>query len=86
MIKGKTKSGFKFELDEEVLNDYEIIELLGDVEENPLLFPKVVKRILGDEQTTALKNHVRDENGRVNADKMTAEVTEIFESQNQLKK
>lgn len=86
MIKGKTKSGFKFELDEEVLNDYEIIELLGDVEENPLLFPKVVKRILGDGQTTALKNHVRDENGRVNAEKMTAEVTEIFESQNQLKK
>ena len=56
------------------------------MEENPLLFPKVVKRILGDEQTIALKNHVRDEKGRVNAEKMTAEVTEIFQSQNKLKK
>ena len=86
MIEGKTKSGFKFELDEEVLNDYETIELLGDVEENPLIFPKVVKRILGDEQTIALKNHVRDEKGRVNAEKITAEVADIFKTQKQLKK
>ena len=36
-------------------------------------------------QRDALKDHVRSENGRVSAQKMLAEVMEIFESKNKSK-
>ena len=55
------------------------------MEDNPLLIGKVVKLLLGDEQAKALKDHVRDKEGIVPADKMTAEITEIFQSQSEIK-
>ncbi len=37
MIKGKTSSGFKFQINESTINDdYELLELLVELEENPL--------------------------------------------------
>ena len=40
MLKGKTKSGFKYEVSDDMLNNYELIEVLADVDTNPLLLPK----------------------------------------------
>jgi len=80
MIKGKTSSGFEFEISEAVANDYELVENLGELEDNPLILGKIVNQILGKEQTTRLKNHVRNENGIVPTDKMTQEIIEIFKN------
>ena len=33
MLKGTTKSGFKYEIKEETLNDYELFELISEVDE-----------------------------------------------------
>lgn len=79
MIKGKTSSGFKFEISEDIKNDYELIENLGELEDNPLILGKIVKQILGKEQTAKLKDHVRDTNFIVPTDKMTKEIIEIFQ-------
>ena len=80
MIKGKTSSGFNFTISKDVKNDYELIENLGALEDNPLILGKIVTQILGKEQTAQLKNHIRNENGIVPTDKMTQEIIEIFKN------
>ena len=81
MLKGTTKSGFKFEVEDKRLNNYELLEAISDVEDSPLALPRVIKLLLGDSKAKALKNHVRDDEGFVSADKLSAEIMEIFESQ-----
>jgi hypothetical protein len=85
MKQGKTKTGFEFELSESIANDYEVVELLSELEDNPLVLTKLVVKILGKEQATRLKNHVRDENGTVPTDKMTREIIDIFQGSDETK-
>lgn len=77
MIKGTTSSGFKFEIDEKQLKNYEFVELISEVDENELLMPKILKMLLGD-QVEALKDHVRGEDGIVPIEKMVEEIKDIF--------
>ena len=81
MLKGTTKSGFKFEIDDKHLGNYELLEAISDVEDSPLALPRVIKLLLGDSKAKALKNHVRDDEGFVSSEKLSAEIMEIFESQ-----
>lgn len=85
LIKGKTKSGFSYQIEESRLNNYELIELIGELDENPVVISKMVVMLLGKEQTAELKNHLRDEDGLVPTNKMTDEITEIFQSQAETK-
>ena len=85
MITGKTKSGFAYEIPEARLNNYELVELIADVDTKPLLLPKVVKVMLGEELADKLKDHIRDEEGLVDLEKINQEIAEIFESQNAIK-
>jgi len=79
-VKGTTKTGFEYEIEEKRLANYELIEALNDLDDNPLVITKVVKMLLGN-QTEDLKNHVRDEDGIVDAEKMSAEIVDIFTNQ-----
>lgn len=85
MIKGITKSGFVFNVAKERLNNYELLESISELESNPLVLSKVVNLLLGEKQAIALKNHVRTKDGIVPADKMTKEITEIFQSKKETK-
>ena len=86
MFTGKTSSGFEFSLQDEVLDDYELLETLQDIDGGDYgKTTKMVTMLLGQAQKDALKDHVRSENGRVSAQKMIAEVMEIFESKNKSK-
>ena len=85
MIKGKTKSGFSYELDKERLNNYELLEAIEELEENPMVLSRVVNLLLGKEQTKKLKDHLRTENGIVPTEKMSEEITEIFQNQGETK-
>lgn len=78
MLKGTTKSGFKYEVKDESLNDYELFELLSEVDTNPLLLPKLVTRLLGDKQKKNLLDHIRDDKGIVTMDKISDEIMDIF--------
>ncbi len=84
-IKGKTKCGFEYAVPKENIDNYELVELLGEAQENPLLFPRAVTMFLGKEQTEKLKDHVRTESGIVPAEKMTILVMEIMEDQKETK-
>lgn len=85
MAKQKTKSGFEYELSKERLNNYELFELISEIEENPIVMPQVLKLLLGKEDTDRLKNHIRTEDGFVPVDKIENEITEIFNSQSETK-
>lgn len=85
MLKGTTKSGFNFELDEEELNDYELFELIAGVGENQFLLPKLVTKLLGEEQKKRLLDHVRTPDGRVPMTVIDKEITDIFSLSKELK-
>jgi hypothetical protein len=85
MIEGKTKSGFEYKIPEENLNNYELVEALGELEENPLLIAKTVDLLLGKEQKEKLKDHLRTKSGTVPVDKISEEIMEIFNSQKESK-
>lgn len=84
-IKGKTATGFAFEISQDRMQNYELVEAISEVDTNPLVLPRLIKLLLGD-QAEALKNHVRTEDGIVPLDKMGDEIKDIFASQDQLKK
>ena len=85
MIKGKTTSGFEYEITIARLENYELIEVLSEVDENPLLLPKTVNLLLGKEQTNKLKDHLRDEEGFVSSEKISNAIMEIFQNQKETK-
>ena len=80
-MKGKTSSGFEYELDEEALDDYELLEDLCGLDEGDIAKAiGVLDRLLGVEQKNRLKEHLRTESGRVPTSKMMIEIGEIFNS------
>lgn len=85
VLKGKTESGFNYVISKDRMNNYELVEALGELEENPLSLGKAVALMLGKEQTKALKEHLRTDDGFVPNDLMQAEVIEILQSQSKLK-
>lgn len=86
MLKGKTSTGFSYQISEERLNNYELLEAIGQLEDNPLVLAKVIQLLLGPDLAKKLKDHVRTASGIVPADRITDEVKEIFGSQKKLKK
>ncbi|HHX61243.1 MAG TPA: hypothetical protein GX707_11120 [Epulopiscium sp.] len=80
MTKGKTGTGFEYEISKNIINDYELVENLGMLDENPLILGTVVKQILGKGQANKLKDHVRNKEGIVGIDSMTKEIIDIFKN------
>lgn len=60
MINGKTKSGFRYSIDENVITDFEFLENLENVMENGTGLSKTLIFLLGEKQKKALVNYVRD--------------------------
>jgi len=79
MLKGKLSDGYEFEILEESLNDWEVIEAIDEVEEYPQRIVTVAKRLLGDKGYKKLKEECRVD-GRVKFDTMSQKVFEILES------
>ena len=80
MLKGKTESGFEYEVSDAAMNDYELVEILAEVDTNPLLLPRLVKKLLGDKQKNKLLDHLRTKEGNVPIDLISTEIMEIFQS------
>ena len=85
MIEGKTTKGFQFTIDENDVNDMEFLELMADVDENPLLFPRLIEIMLGKEQKTALYDFYRNDKGKVPIDEIKGAVGEILASNGETK-
>lgn len=85
-MKITTRSGFTCEIDPVSLDDMEILELIGEVQDgNTFYVPKIIKRMLGDEQKKALYDHLRTPEGRVPTDATYDVMGEIFDAINEAK-
>lgn len=79
MKEGVLKNGFRYRIPDEKLDDYELLELLAEIDSgNNTLIIKVAPYLLGKEQTDKLKEHIRGENGVVSATKMFEAIGEIL--------
>lgn len=85
-LTGVTKTGFAYSISEKNVRNYELVEALGELDTNPLALPRVMNLLLGKEGTKKLKDHVRDIDGIVDTEKITAELEDIFKAQERLKK
>ena len=81
MKKGKTESGFKWEVDENVLDDMELIDAMAAaMGEDPTQISVVVSKIFGADQKKRLYDHLRSEDGRVSIQLVADTITEIMTS------
>jgi len=63
----------------------ELVDIMAEIDENPLLMPKLCKMLLGEEQKKRLYDHLRSEDGRVPIEATTNAIQEIFNSPGDLK-
>lgn len=83
MISGTTRTGFTYEINEEVLDDIELFDMLSDMLDddiNSLHIGKVITKLLGKDGRKKMYDHLRTEDGRVPASAIANEVMDIFSS------
>ena len=71
--------GQRYTIDADVFEDVEVIELLGDMQDNHMLLPRAVRTILGAEQWAAFKEANRNEKGRIPVD-LVGELFEVMDA------
>lgn len=82
----KTTTGFEFEIEDDVLDDWELIKKLREIDKgNVQYMVDVMPMLLGKEQSKRLEEHVRDENGKISAAKIVNELEEIMILSNKVK-
>ena len=80
MINITMGDGFKINLDENVFDDFELVELYAKVAKNPIWIGDLTEKLLGAEQKKALIEHLRDENGKVHTTAVMNALKEIEEA------
>ena len=78
---GKTSSGFDFEVNESITDDWEFIEDMAAG--TAVAEVRAAERVLGDKQYKKLKDHVRDKDGRVSFKAMTRSLARLSQPQEQ---
>lgn len=84
MAEGKLTNGFEYKIDDDRFDDYEMFEKLCAIdrdENNISLIVEVFKELLGDKQYDALKEHLRNEKGRISTQAMVEALHEILGSE-----
>lgn len=78
-MKGTTRTGFAFEVDENAFNDMEVVDVLSNEEMHATYkMSFLVSQVLGAKQKKALYDHLRDASGRVPVDAVEREMEDIF--------
>lgn len=85
VIQGVTSNGFAYAIKRSQIDNYDLFEAISESEENPSAFPKVMKLLLGPEQTNKLKEHCRKEDGTIPIKPMMDVLTEIMNGQQPVK-
>ena len=91
MVEGITKSGFKYKYDERILNDYGLLEAIGDFDsssqkiEQVTALKRIIDYLLGDNREAFLEHIANKNDGFRPLDVMQAEILEIINSSQQIK-
>lgn len=79
MKKGKTKSGFEFQIEDSNLDNMELLDALAEIDGgNVAALPRASALLLGNKQKKNLYNHLRSEKGNVPMESFMDEITEIM--------
>ena len=82
----KLKDGFEIQIDDNSLNSWDLLEVLSDIDEGENgLIVKAARLLLGKNGLNELKEHLRNDKGKVPADVMVQAIAELMESANELK-
>lgn len=81
MVNGITSSGFEFSIDDEVLDDYELLEAFVDIDSgNASKVVFALRALLGENQYKAAKDHLKRTVGRARTTDMVRILVEITEA------
>ena len=80
MIQGQTSTGFDFELDEKVLDNMELLDAIAESETDPMAISRVCRLLLGKEGRGRLYGCLRQEDGRVPVEAVSAALLEVFDA------
>lgn len=79
-------SGLQLNVDLEVMDDWEVFELLREIDKGDSgAIVDLIPMVLGDKQFQALKEHLKAENGKIKASDMVNAFYELLEKVNALK-
>ena len=82
----RLNDGFEIEISESVTDDWEFLEVLSGIEEGETgLIVKAARMLLGNDGVKALKEHLRNKDGKVSSTAMVTALGELMESVNSLK-
>jgi hypothetical protein len=82
----RLSDGFEIEISESVTDDWEFLEVLAGIDEGETgLIVKAAKMLLGNDGVKALKEHLRNKDGKVSSIAMVTALGELMESVNSLK-
>lgn len=90
MVKGKTKTGFKFEVDERVLEDWRLILNIERAESENLTekvkgVTELVHLLLGNNETKLMEHIAKRNDGFVPTDEIISELASIISNTKELK-
>ena len=77
-IRGKTRTGFEFELDRRLMDDYDFIEKVSDLAETGLGMPGIIRYMIGDDGYRALKEHCRRKDGFLSLRRVQKEMDDMM--------
>lgn len=80
MINITMGDGFEIRLDDNVFDDFELVEIYAKVAKNPIWIGDLAERLLGAEQKKALIEHLRDKDGKVHTIDVMNALKEIEEA------
>ena len=85
-MKALLNDGFEIDVLEDNIGDWEFLEVLNDIDEGETgLIVRAARMLLGNEGVKVLKEHLRNEQGKVPTTKMVDALRELMESVNTLK-
>ncbi len=91
MIEGKTKSGFEYSLDERALDDYILVEAIGDFDaaekktQQISALKKITDTLLGDNKNRLMEHIAAQNDGYRPIEKVYAEVYDIINESEKVK-
>ena len=82
-MKGKTKSGFKFDANEKIRNDFRFVRAIAetngkDEAQKMVGYTTMIRLLLGEDGVDSLCAHVAETDGTVPMDKIDAELADIL--------
>ena len=85
-MKIELNDGLEFELNDKAVNDWRLVEMFSQIEDNPFLIVNVAKFILTEESYAKLLKVNTDEEGHIDAEKIEQMLVDIFMASNTTKK